>query len=149
MTNQSTPRLAGIVITTLVVCLVITGCDDNGPTAPRVAPTPVPIPNIAGNWQGRFQPGVSSQFFACGGEVNATAALSQEGSHITGTITTQSTRLNRGTFTGEAGSTQIRGSLVIGSSTRRVTGTASANRLTMTFASDSILCGMASLEFNR
>jgi hypothetical protein len=151
MTNllKTALRLACLMIVTLVACLVATGCgDNNGPTAP-VSPTPAPIPNVAGNWQGRFQPGVSSQFFACGAEVNATAALSQDGSHVTGTVTTQSTRLNRGTFTGEAGATQIRGSLVIGDSTRRVTGAVSANRLTMSFASDSILCGTARLEFNR
>jgi hypothetical protein len=149
---RSVSRAPGALrlIAVITACSFLVSCDD-GPTAPRAAgrPTPLPIPNVAGTWQGRFQPGVSSEFFNCGPEVNATATLSQEGSHVTGTITTQSTRLNRGTFTGEAGPTQIRGSLAIGSDTRRVTGSASANRVTMSFASDSILCGMASLEFNR
>ena len=134
----------------ITACSFLVSCDD-GPTAPRSAaqPTPLPIPNVAGTWQGRFHPGVTSEFFNCGPEVNATATLSQEGSHVTGIVTTQSTRLNRGTFAGEAGATQIRGSLAIGSSTRRVTGTASASRLTMSFPADSILCGIARLEFNR
>jgi hypothetical protein len=142
--TQFSSRLIAIV----VGCALLAACDD-GPTAPtaHAAPTPVPIPNVAGTWQGRYNPGPGNEFFLCGGEVPATATFTQDGAQISGTVRTQSVRLGQAAFAGNLGGGQLRGTLTIDGTNTRVTGVASADHLTMNWGV--LLCGINTLDLRR
>jgi hypothetical protein len=85
-------KIRGLVTFRLVAivaaCSLLGSCDD-GPTAPsaRAVPTPAPIPNVAGAWDGRYNAG-GGNIFLCGGTVPATAMLSQDGAQVSGTVRT-------------------------------------------------------------
>jgi hypothetical protein len=129
----------------VAACAILTGCDDNGPTAPttpRVAPTP----NVAGNWQGVYRD-CSVTVIGCSPTVAAAAAFIQDGSRITGRVTTESSTLNESAFEGSLVGDQLRGTLTAGGERKRVTGSASANRMMIMFSSGPISQG--TIELNR
>jgi len=134
---RSSSRLIAIV----AACSLLTGCDD-GPTAPgtrqpatpiapQSTPTPIPVPNVAGTWNGTFHPGGLAEL--CGSESSAAAKFSQDGSHLTGTVTTQHLQFRSSTFEGSLQGSHLSGTLRVGTETRSVTGSAFSNNLTMRF----------------
>jgi len=135
--------LIGILATTAL----LVACDD-GPTAPstHAVPTPVPIPNVAGAWDGHYNPG-GNNVFLCGGTVPATAMLSQDGAQVSGTVRTQNPRLDQAAFLGTLESGQLRGTLTINGTVTRVTGAATVDRLTMTW--NVFLCGANTIDLRR
>jgi len=149
--------LAVLKLTPLIaVCSLLAACDD-GPTAPslravptsvpaRATPTPLPAPNVAGSWSGTLHPGQSS---FCGPVATASATFTQDGSRVTGSITTSSSGLPTGRLDGEFQGLHLNGTLQIGSTTKTVTGSASATVMSMKFPSGSFLCGTSSIILNR
>lgn len=147
---------ARFLIAMVAACSIFVACDD-GPTAPslrtvptsvpaRATLTPLPAPNVAGSWSGTFHPGQSS---FCGPVAAASATFSQEGSRVTGSITTTSQGFPSGRFDGEFQGLHLSGTLKIGSTTKLVTGSASATVLTMRFPGLSPFCAQGSIVFIR
>lgn len=142
------------LVPVIAVCSLLAACDD-GPTAPsirlvptsvpaRATPTPVPVPNVAGMWGGTFNPG---QY--CGGVASASATFSLDGSRVTGSVTTTSSQLPSGRFEGEFQGFHLSGTLKIGSTTKTVTGSASATVMTMRFPGSGFLCPTSSIMLAR
>jgi hypothetical protein len=138
-------RTAGV----LAVCLSLAGCDD-GPTAPRTTnvvptPTPAPVTNLAGSWQGTYQ-SCSVDIIGCSPLYAAAASFSQDGSRITGRVTTQSSRLSESALEGTLQDNQLRGTLTVGGERVQATGSANANHVTMTFRDGVISQGTIQLS---
>jgi hypothetical protein len=132
----------------LAVFLSLAGCDD-GPTAPttNVAPTPTPAPvtNLAGSWQGTYQ-SCSVDIIGCSPVFAATASFSQDGSRITGRVTTQSSRLSESALEGTLQDNELRGTLTVGGERKQLTGSANANHVRMTFNDGAISSGTIQLS---
>jgi hypothetical protein len=123
--------------------LILVGCDD-GPTGPsvRAAPTPVPVPNVAGTWQGHTR--IPGPGIVCGGDRPTSATFAQEGARVTGSVRTA---LNGSTlirsFDGTLQGSQITGTLTEGGTTMGVSGQASPTNMTLRFGSNGgSICGV-------
>jgi hypothetical protein len=144
-------RFRSRLIAIVAACAILTGCDD-GPTAPRAVlqPTPLPVPNVVGNWQGHSHTAGSP--YLCGSDTPASATFSQDGSRVTGRVRTQTTagvRLER-EFQGELRGPQLTGTLTANGTTTNVSGGASATHINMRFgASSSLFCGMTTISLDR
>lgn len=127
-----------------LTCSIFIACNDDGPTAPTTAPvarptaTPIPIPNVAGQWTGRLVPCQSQA--VCGGPVSVAATFVQEDVHVNGTI-------GGGTFRGELSANRLSGSLVSRSNTYTASGTASATHISLSWNTG--IFGRGSLTLDR
>jgi hypothetical protein len=138
MTKRHSRYRLGILGTVLLAGAFATACDD-GPTAPvRVgAPTPLPVPNVAGNWRGSYR-SCGPDVLGCGPTLPAAAALSQEGSQVTGTVTISGGGVGEGSLEASVLGNQLRGTLTIGGQRKNLTGSTSADHLTLLFPSSAI-----------
>ena len=120
-------RILTLAVLALPLLLLATGCDDDGPTEPS-------HPDISGNWQGIYQPGITANFDPCDQGGPATATFSQTGSSISGSLTTQNPSLVEGSLSGEFLQREFfRGTVTNHGTTRNVTGTASATQIVLAF----------------
>jgi len=147
-------RFSSRLIAIIALCVLLAGCDD-GPTSPSVrtaptpavAPTATPLPNVTGSWHGTGQ--LSGPL--CSSNFTATAALSQDGPRVTGTL---STPPSLRTFVGELRTArgmqaaELAGTLTSGATTVTVTGTATSTHMTLRYGVSGFLCG-ARVELER
>jgi hypothetical protein len=125
--NGTIIRITGAV--TLAACLVLGGCDD-GPTAPAPITTPAAVPNIAGNWHGRYSP--CQVRVVCGEGTTAAAAFLQDGSHVSGSVTTQSANFRAATFEGDlTGGGRLSGRITNSGTANTVTGSATTTHVSI------------------
>jgi len=128
------------VVTILATCSILAGCDD-GPTSPTT-------PNISGNWQGTYQPGIAANFDPCDAGGPAAATFSQEGTRVSGSLTTQNRSHVEGDFVGElTQGSLLRGTLTNNGTARTVTGSASVSQLTLSVNLPS--CSSNRIELHR
>jgi hypothetical protein len=131
--------------------LMLVRCDD-GPTGPSVrsAPTPVPVPNVAGTWQGHTR--TDGPAILCGGgAIPTSATFAQEGARVTGSVRTprNGSTLIR-SFEGTLQGSQITGTLADGGTMIGVSGTASPTNMTLRFGSrDGPFCGVSIITLFR
>jgi hypothetical protein len=102
--------------------------DDHSPTSPAT-------PNISGNWQGTYQPGIAANFDPCDAGGPAAATFSQESTRVSGTLTTQNRSSVEGDFLGEfTQGSLLRGTVTNNGTAWTVSGSASAGQLTLSVA---------------
>ena len=109
-------------------------------------PTPAPVTNLAGSWQGTYQ-SCSVDIIGCSPVFAAAASFSQDGSRITGRVTTQSSRLSESALEGTLQDNELRGTLTVGGERKQLTGLANANHVRMTFNDGAI--SSATIQLSR
>jgi hypothetical protein len=87
---------------------------------------------VAGSWQGTYQ-SCSIDIIGCSPIYAAAASLSQDGSRVTGRVTTQSAQLSESTLEGTLQDNELRGRLQVSGEWVQLTGSANASQVTMTF----------------
>jgi hypothetical protein len=132
----------------LAACFALAGCNDDGPTAPigNSAPTPLPVPSVAGTWNGTYR-SCSAPVIGCGPTVSATATLAQDGSRVTGTVMAGGGGFGLGALEATLHEDQLRGTLTVGRGERKsLNGEASENHLILRFATSAISQGTIDLR---
>jgi hypothetical protein len=115
------------LVTSLAIALVLIGCQGSSTvTGPSTHSSPAA--NLSGTWIGTFQPYESTR---CSGS-SATATLQQNGSEITGLLTTSECGV-AGSFKGTIDGANVLGKIsMVGCTGGGVSGTINGSQLSMT-----------------
>jgi hypothetical protein len=127
----------------LFASMSFVGCGgDDGPTAPRFEPTPIPVPNIAGAWHGTLHPGNIP--ILCGSESAASATFTQAGAHVSGGVSPG------GAFSADFTGSQFSGTLTNAAGSSAVKGSASSTNVAIHYAATNTgFCSDRWIELHR
>ena len=129
------------LVAIFATCALLVACDD-GPTGSPLATS------IAGTWHGSLHPSIGRFFDPCLQPASAAATIRQDGSRVSGNLTTESSDFRGGSLEGEFRSGSLIGTLMTGTEAIAVTGGATSGHLTITFFSPG-QCGPNSIELER
>jgi hypothetical protein len=133
----------------IAACLLLSGCKDDGPTAPAARPTPipVPVPNVAGTWHGTYRPGAPAPL--CGSDIPASATFFQDGASVSGRLITEGVTPVSSSIQGELRGNQLHATLTTNGRSVSLTGSATTGRMSLTAGSTSFFCQNVRLFLER